>query len=81
MLKHIFADVRFNNGKRCKIYKGSHQGGILSPLIFNLYIKGCIEDIVNHDVGCKIGLIKMECIILCRWYCSHGLQKLIDILS
>ena len=34
------------------------QGGIVSPLLFNLYINGCIEYIVNHDVGCKIGLIK-----------------------
>ena len=53
MLKNTFADVRFDNRN-----KGSCQGGILSSLFFKLYIKGCIGDIVNHDVGCKIGLIK-----------------------
>ena len=55
-LKITFADVWFNNekGKKWKINKGSRQGGILSPLLFIFYMKGCIEDIVTNDVGCKI---------------------------
>ena len=31
---------------------------ILSPLLFNFYIKGYIEDMVNHDVGCTIRFIE-----------------------
>ena len=60
MLKNTFADVRFNNGisDKWKINKGSRQGGILSPVLFNFYVKVCIEDIINHDAGCKIGLIE-----------------------
>ena len=60
ILKNTFADVRFNNGKeeKQKINKGLRQRGILSPLLFNFYKKVCIEDMVNHDVGCKIGLIR-----------------------
>ena len=27
-------------------------------MLFNFYVTECIEDIVNHDVGSKIGLIK-----------------------
>jgi len=52
--------LKKNNGKgeEWKINKGSRQGWIISPLLFTFYAKGCIEDIVNHDVGCKIGLIK-----------------------
>ena len=52
MLKNKFADVRLTNGKGIKweINKGLRQGGILSPLLFYFYIKGCIEDIVAHDV-------------------------------
>ena len=38
--------------------EGSHEGGILSTLLFNFYIKVCIDDIVNHNVGCMIWLIK-----------------------
>jgi len=38
--------------------KGSRQGWIISPLLFTFSIKGCIEDMINYDVGCKIGLIK-----------------------
>ena len=58
MLKNTFADVRFDNRN-----KGSCQGGILSSLFFKLYIKGCIGDIVNHDVGCKIGLINRNVLV------------------
>ena len=61
MLKISFSDVRFNNGKgeEWKINEGSRQGWIISPLLFTFYIKGIVnEDIVNYDVGFKIGLIK-----------------------
>ena len=56
MLINTFADVRFDNWKweKWKTKEGSRQGGILVPLLFNFYIKGCIDDIINHDVGCKI---------------------------
>ena len=88
MLKNTFADVRFNNGisEKWKINKGSRQGGILSPLLFNFYVKGCIEDIINHDAGCKIGLIKWNVLayaddIILMAPSLNGLQKLIDTLG
>ena len=60
MLKISFSVVRYNNGKgeEWKINKGLRQGWIISPLLFTFYIKGCFEDMVNYDVGCRIVLIK-----------------------
>ena len=88
MLKITFADVRYDNGKweEWILNKGLHQGGILSPLLFNFYIKWCIDDIVNHDVGCKIRLIKWDVLayaddIVLMAPSLKGLQKLIDILG
>ena len=48
-------------------------------VIYPFDIKGCIEDIVNHDVGCKIGLIKWN--ILAYADPSFKFIKLIDILG
>jgi len=60
MLKNSISDVRFNNGKgdKWKINIGSRLGWIISPLLFTFYVKGCTEDIVNYEVGCRMGLIK-----------------------
>ena len=54
-------------------------------MLFNFCIKGCIEEIVNPDVGCKIGHIKWHVIadaddIVLMAPSLKGLQKLIDIL-
>ena len=69
-----------------KINKGSRQGGILSSLLSNFYMKGCIEDAVNHDVECKVGLIKWNLLghaddIVLITPSLKCLQKLIDILG
>ena len=49
-------------------------------------IKGCIEDIINHDAGCNIGLIKCNVLayaddIVLMAPSLNGLQKLIDTLG
>ena len=41
-----------------EINKGSRQGEILPPFWLNLCTKECIEDIANHDVGCRTLLTK-----------------------
>jgi len=60
VLINSFADAVFNRNRR-KMDKGSRQRWILSPLLYHFYVKEGIEDIVNHDVGCKTGL-KVKCI-------------------
>ena len=38
------------------IDKGVRQGGILSPLLFNVYIDEMLNHICNLEVGCTLGL-------------------------
>ena len=70
MLKNTFADVRFNNriSDKWKINKGSRQGGILSPVLFNFYVKGCIEDIVAFKK-------RVVFIIQCVWFFRISSQE------
>ena len=81
----IFALI-MEKGEKWNINKVLRQGGIISPLVFNLYIKGCTEDIVNHDAGCNIALIKWNVIayagdIVLMASSFKSLQKLIDVLG
>ena len=63
VVKYIFTIARSNSEKgEWKLNTGSRQGGILPPLPFNFYINGCVQDIVNHDIGCTIVLIKWNVI-------------------
>ena len=63
--------------------KRSYQREILSPLLFNFHIKGCIRDTINHVVGCMIGLIKWNVLayagdIVLMATSLKGLQEFID---
>ena len=72
---HLLALIINGKAEKCEIKKGSRQGWIISPLIFNYYIKGCIGDIVNHGVGCKIGLIKLN--VLATWLAAPAHVQII----
>ena len=45
------------------INEGVRQGGILSPILFKLYLDHVIGDISNMNVGCKLGLIRMNILV------------------
>ena len=47
-------------GEYINIEKGVRQGGILSPLLFKLYIDNVLNDICNSDIGCKFGILCMN---------------------
>lgn len=44
------------------IEKGVRQGGILSPLLFKLYVDNLISDIAKKNVGCQLGLLRLNII-------------------
>ena len=53
-----FVNVRFKNSlsNEWKISNGVRQGGILSGLLFNVYIDSLLNRISKMNVGCKLGI-------------------------
>ena len=37
------------------VTNGVHQGGILSPLLFNVYVDELLNKLQNSGFGCRIG--------------------------
>ena len=80
--------IKFNNitSDEWRVGNGVRQGGILSPYLFNFYINDIIEEICNLDVGCSLGLERMNIIcyaddIVLISPSANGLQFLIDKMS
>ena len=53
-----FVNVRFKNSlsNEWKISNGVRQGGVLSGLLFNVYIDSLLNRISKMNVGCKLGI-------------------------
>ena len=56
MLNNTFVNVSYNGiiGKEFLVRNGVRQGGILSTLLFNLYIDECISKVSSLKVGCEL---------------------------
>ena len=52
----IFSKVKWNNCYSCLMYirSGIRQGGILSPLLLNIYINSIICALRSSDLGCHL---------------------------
>ena len=51
------------NGKKGNYFhinEGVRQGGILSPFLFKLYIDDILDEIINTNVGCKLGFMQVN---------------------
>ena len=53
-----YVKVKYNGSlsESWRLENGVRQGGILSPLFFNLYINSLINKISSQRIGCQIGL-------------------------
>ena len=84
MLKKSDIHVSIGNkvGKSWKAEIGTRQGGILSPLLFNFYLKESIDKITNQNEGCSLGISKSNILayaddIVLIAPSASGLQKLV----
>ena len=85
MIKNTWVHVNYNStvGNVWKIETGTRQGGVLSPILFNYYIKTSIDDVIKENAGCMLNGIKWNVLayaddILIMAPSSNGLQSLID---
>ena len=63
---HVFSD-------KFKVSGGVRQGGVLSPVLFNLYVDELIEQLEDSGNGCSIGgnFLDALCMRMMCCYCLH----------
>ena len=59
MYSHIEAHVKWNNlySDKFAVRNGVKQGGVMSPLLFTLYMDKLVVKIIQARVGCYMGNI------------------------
>ena len=53
-----YVNVRYGNGysSEWKLCNGIRQGGVLSGILFNLYVNDLIDNVSKSKLGCKLGV-------------------------
>ena len=82
---HQLVNVRYKScfSAEWKIDKGVRQGGVLSGLLFSVYINSLIDNISKLKIGCKLGIQAANIIayaddIVLLAPTTKGLQSLLD---
>ena len=84
----LFSSVRWNSvySKEFKVAAGVRQGGILSPILFNLYVDDLIIELKHKGDGCYV----LNCFVGCIMYADDlillspsvtGLQNMLNTCS
>ena len=88
MLNNTFVNVSYNDliGEEFHVRNGVRQGGILSTLLFNLYIDECISRVSSLNVGCellhrKVNIIGFADDLIMISPSLHGLQTILNCAS
>ena len=51
-----------------QVSQGVRQGGILSPILFCIYVDDALSKLNDTDLGCCIRGFFYQCYNVCRWY-------------
>jgi retron-type reverse transcriptase len=82
----LYSSVRWHASfsSEFKVVSGVRQGGILSPILFNLYVDELIDDLKCNNDGCHVG----NCFVGCIMYADDllllspslvGMQRMLDV--
>ena len=79
--------LRWKNtlGEKIPVVKGTRQGGLTSPLFFNLFYKDLITAVNSKNCGITIGnnnynvMCYADDLLICSTTASNHLQSLIDL--
>jgi hypothetical protein len=84
----LYSVVRWNGtlSKKFQVRCGVRQGGILSPILFNIYVDDLIDSLQRSGYGCYVKHTFFGCImyaddLIIMSPSLHGLQNLLDLCS
>lgn len=72
------ADVAHPNGERTAMTSGTPQGGVVSPLLANLYLHYCFDVWLDREVGLPFERYADDIIVHCK--SSHQAEEVLEMI-